>query len=36
MSNTPTRQREYSIETTATPEAVWTLFRDVRVWRPRQ
>ena len=32
MTHTTTWQHEYSIETTATPEAVWTLFRDVPGW----
>ena len=32
MTNALTWQNEYSIETSATPEAVWGLFRDVDGW----
>ena len=32
MKTSPTWQHEYSIETTATPEAVWGPFRDVSGW----
>ena len=33
MNTSPTWQQEFSIETTATPEAVWSLFRDVDGWK---
>lgn len=33
MNTSPTWQQEFSIETTATPEAVWSLFHDVDGWK---
>ena len=33
MSNENTWQTEYAIETTASPEAIWSIFRDVAAWK---